>query len=230
MDIVIFECKAKESSGTMVPLNAKKFSSKFKAGYCLGMSIDWAKTTLTLGEVKCLAMMHPGEWPIIQTAYEVAARFESHGGPDAISAIEGNGLTVTNYDGDAKGNEIPFNRDFHVLGPHLASRVGTYIIYLGGGPGGGGHFMGFRRKGAGTFIIAEWFDPNDCLMRIDSETDWADYIEGMLNYSYDNLREYCCIAQVEKKVESSMATSTIVGMGKGKFAATRNAFTKRPQV
>jgi hypothetical protein len=234
---VVFECKVRDRSGQVVLLNSKTFSSKFSPGYCLGMSIDWAKTTLTIGEVKALALMHPVEWPVIQSAYEVAAKLHGNN-PDAISAIEGHGLTVTNFDGpDSKGNEIPFNHDFQVLAQQLATRVGTYITYLGGGPGKGGHFMGFRRKGAGTFIMGEWFDPNDCLMRVDTEREWAGYIEGTLDYSYSggptshgDLREYCCIAQVEKQIPSSMATTTAQGMGKARFAAARNAFNKKPIV
>lgn len=231
---VVFEClKVDKRTGASAKLNSVKFSSKMDPGYCLGMSVDWARTTLTVGAVKSLDALHPMEWPIIQSAYEVASRL-SRGGPDAIGAIEGNGLEVTNFDApDAKGNEIPFNQDFHTLSVQLAGLVGTYIVYLGGGPGGGGHFMGFRRLGAGGFILGEWFDPNDCLMQVTSGADWQPYIEGMLNHAYSgrptshcDLRQYCCVAKVERPLISSMTPPEVQGIGKARFAALKDAFAR----
>jgi hypothetical protein len=230
----VFSCKAPDSTGEMVKLNSKIYSSKFSAGYCLGMSIDWAKTTLTMGEVKTLGMLHRWEWPIIQSAYLQAGNTSPTGG-DAIGAIEGNGLTVTNADAPGyKGNEIPFNKDFNVLAQQLATRVGTYIMFLAGLPKKGSHFFGFRRLGAVNFSVAEWFDPNDCLMRVTTQAEWAPYIAGMLQYGYSGnetshgkLDEFCIIAQVEKTIVSSQPTQA-QGMGTANFAATKRAFTKRP--
>ena len=95
--------------------------------------------------------------------------------------------------------------------------------------------MGFRRKGDGAFILGEWFDPNDCLMRINAEAEWRQYIAGMLNYSYSDsttshvdLRQYCCIAQVESELHSSLTPKQAQGIGKIKFAALKDAFARKP--
>jgi hypothetical protein len=192
---VIFECK----SGTGTPLNAKKFSTKLKPGYCFGMTIDWARTSLKLNGVKALNMLDPGKWPIIQSAYEMNQH--KLGAPDEVGMIAANGLDVNN--GDGKGEEVIFNRDFKVLAQQLAGKVGTFIFILFGEPGAGAHFMGFRRKGVGEFLLAEFFDPNDGLISFASELEFREYLGGYLDHAYAGrqppvpaLDQYCGLSQV----------------------------------
>jgi hypothetical protein len=187
---VIFECK----SATGKLLNATKFSSKLKAGYCFGMSIDWAKTSLRLNGVKALSMLDPGKWPIIQSSYEMNQH--AIGAPDEVGMIKANGLEVTN--GGGNGEAVPFNTDFAVLAQQLAGKLGTHIFILFGAPGAGAHFMGFRRAGVGVFLLAEFFDPNDALVSFDSELEFQNYLAGYLQFTYagqhagdPTLNQYC---------------------------------------
>jgi hypothetical protein len=194
---VVFKC-IDEKSGDK--LNAMSFSTKFKPGYCFGMSIDWARTSLKRDGVKGLDMLDPGKWALIQSAYEI--NLFRQRGPDEVGAITANGLKVVN--GGGNGEPVVFNKDFKLLARQLVVKVGTFIFILFGLPGTGAHFMGFRRKGVSRLLLAEFFDPNDALVSFDSEQEFEDYLGWYLDYMYNGkdpgdptLNEFCGLSQVE---------------------------------
>lgn len=193
---VIFECVDKASKQK---LNSKTFSTKLKPGYCFGMTIDWASTSLKLNGVNSLSMMSAGKWPIIQSSYEINKH--KYNAPDEVGMISANGLVVKNGNGD--GEAVPFNKDFKVLAAQLSRKVGTHIFILFGIPGAGAHFMGFRRVGSDNFLLAEFFDPNDALLRFSTEKEFEDYLAGYLDFTYNGkhaqdpeFNEYCGLSRV----------------------------------
>lgn len=190
---VIFECLNKGKK----PLNAQKFSGKLKPGYCFGMTLDWAKTSLRLNGVKALAQLDAFKWPIIQSSYEI----NQHSGagdrvPDEAGMIKANGLRILN--GSGNGAEVPFNQNFRTLATQLAAMAGTSIFILFGAPGAGAHFMGLRNDGA-----YEFFDPNDALVSFGNQLEMENYLAGYLDFTYNGkhpndptLNDFCGLSQV----------------------------------
>jgi len=206
---VIFECLDKGKNS----LNARAFSTKLTPGYCFGMTIDWARTSLELDGVRVLSLLHPFKWGIIQSSYEmnqhkhgnVVNQFAAEAVPDEVGMIKANGLDVLN--GGGNGEPVIFNGDFNVLAHELAQKVGTFIFILFGLPGVGAHFLGIRRKGIGQFLLAEYFDPNDALFSFANEREFETFLAGHLNHNYNGrmrddgkacpvLNNFCGISEV----------------------------------
>lgn len=162
------------------------FARHLDAGYCFGMSCDWAMKSLK--SVRNQGVKHAGEleefrWVIGQTAYETKVFVNDLLIADT-ALITGMGLRVESYHRfNIRG--MPW---FHVcLLIHRQARFGTFVFCIQGE--GGSHAMVYRRVrtldvlGRQTTSL-QWFDPNDGLFDFDDQGDFARNAGNELDNSY----------------------------------------------
>ena len=170
--------------------NDFKFARHLEAGYCFGMSCDWALTSLKSprsGGVKYAGALTRAKWIIGQTAYET-----NNGLTDA-KLVTGMGLKTASYQKRATVN-------FRSACNHIRTLVGTYVFCIEGP--GGGHAMGYRYMRTSDVLgraggSLQWFDPNLGLYSFSSSDDFVAGAAPILEQLYgsgesvnDRLRDH----------------------------------------
>lgn len=137
------------------------------AGMCVGISCDWAKTSLTFRGVTLRNQLNPGRWPILQSAYGIGLRA---GGQLARlqRAVEGSGLKIVN--GGGQGEALATASSEGIVG-YLEGVDGHCVFALSNG---GGHAMGYRYEGG----VAEFLDPNTGHWRGDDRDELLQLLVG----------------------------------------------------
>jgi hypothetical protein len=152
-------------------LNSTRFSNVLKPGYCLAMTISWAKAALVTPGVASLykpLMQDFAFWNIIQTNYEINKSSEKDAALRAVKTLEANGLKLL---GDRPGQIELQGAFFNFVDQVLVDAEGTFLLLISGAPGKGAHFLGWRRVGTPPNLVLEFFDPNyGCLAAQPNET------------------------------------------------------------
>lgn len=158
--------------------NDVDFARHLKAGYCFGMSCDWAKKSLQ--SVRKQGVKHVGEleefkWAIGQTAYETKDSADT-------ALITGMGLQVESH------VQHPIVTWANVCaGMHDMAGFGTFIFCIEGT--GGGHAMGYRKVRTPDVLGREttslqWLDPNIGLVDFANRNDFVNNASHNLNLLY----------------------------------------------
>lgn len=159
--------------------NSFKFARHLGAGYCFGMSCDWALQSLRSQGGKGVTykgQLQEFKWVIGQTAYETNKGVTDQG------LITSMGLRSL---GLHSGN-IP---TMHAVCVYACNtlKMGTYIFCIDGE--GGGHAMGFRRVATKDVMgrsgaSIQFFDPNRGLYNCQDNADFTFFIPQLLDEFY----------------------------------------------
>lgn len=157
--------------------NSTEFAKHLDAGYCFGMSCDWANESLASDRGK--GVTHKGQlsefkWAIGQTAYETVDLADR-------TLIASMGLKVESY------KKIAITSFEDVCRTAYGLPVGTYVFCIDGD--GGGHAMGFRRVTT-TDVLGrtaeslQWLDPNLGLYEFGGQSDFVTNAGAKLDELY----------------------------------------------
>ncbi len=160
--------------------NGLLFSKALAAGQCMGMSCDWAKTSLTFRNVYKDALT-PDKWDIGPSPY----RFGTS--QDDVKIIEAFGMEVIN----GTGVRRQVNQSSQVA-EHLLQLEGTCVWGLEGPEGG--HAMGFRQ----TDGVIDLFDPRMGLERSMNKEDLRDTLVRRIDDHYSDLLKWMGIYEVRR--------------------------------
>ena len=153
-----------------------KFNLKKAPGMCLGISCDWAMTSLKLNGVTRRDQMNPARWAIIQSAYLINVRniitVPAH---QFRAVVKNSGLTVTN--GEGKGELFQSNSAGSVV--RQLRRVNGTCVWALFGPGGS-HAMGWRREPD----VVEFVDPNYGHLKGDDLEELLDFVRDQIRDNY----------------------------------------------
>jgi hypothetical protein len=195
-----------------INLNSTKFSGILGAGFCLAMTISWAKAALgTPGAASSYKplMRDFAFWGVTQSNYEINKSAEPDAALRAVKTIEAKGLKLIG----ARPGQIELKGAFwKFVDEVLVDADGTFLLYICGEPpktpdeeSEGAHFLGWRRR-VGSLSGAEFFDPNyGCLAAEPNES--ADSVKRTVYNHLDfffagkngnkNLTDLCCYFPVE---------------------------------
>jgi hypothetical protein len=159
--------------------NEAEFAQHLEAGYCFGMSCDWAQKSLKSQRgqgVKYKDQLEEFKWVIGQTAYETNKGVTDQG------LISGMGLNVQgHYSGAIASWGALCNFMYNTAG------LGTFLFCIDGP--GGGHAMGYRRVKM-TDVLGrskdslQWLDPNIGLMDFSNMGDFTTNVSAKLDELY----------------------------------------------
>ncbi len=188
---ILYEFSGKyESSEEPIRDQDFKFNLKKEPGMCLGISCDWAMTSLKLNGVKSRDQLNPARWAIIQSAYLINVRNILRLVPAKQfgAVVRNSGLTITNNGG--RGQLYRVNSADSVV-MHLERVNGTCVWALLGGAAGS-HAMGWRR---GPNLV-EFVDPNTGHYKGDEVDELLDLVRDEINDRYLGLLGYAFFFEV----------------------------------
>ncbi len=157
--------------------NSTQFARHLDAGYCFGMSCDWANESLASAGAKGVThkeQLSEFKWAIGQTAYETVNMADQ-------TLIASMGLKVQAY------QKLKITTFENVCRTAYGLDSGTYVFCIDGK--GGGHAMGFRRVTVADVLgrpseSLQWLDPNLGLYEFINQPDFVTNASAKLDELY----------------------------------------------